>query len=439
MNTAAKLSLATANASDWSRKIQPLRQQTELTNSWLLKRLQLILPAVMKREGIDLWIVASREYNEDPVLMSLLPAPMMSARRRTVLVFHAPADGPFEAMAIANAGIGLDGYYQSMWVKSRLAEAEETQEDCLRRVVEERNPQRIGINISADTAFGDGLSVTDHEWLIDALGPDFSARTTGAQGVAVGWLEQRLPEEIEAANGINQIAHGIIGEAFSSRVIHPGVTTAQDVAWWLRQRTNELGLTCWFHPTVSLQRQGVDTDDIGSSPDLIIRHGDLLHCDFGLHHLGLATDTQQNAYVLRLGEDAPPAGIVQALNHANLQQDLLAAQMQAGRSGNEILQGTLDAMREEGITGRIYSHPIGYHGHGAGPMIGRYDRQDSLPGTGEFLLHDDTLFSFEMYLEASIPEWQGQVIKFATEQIAAFTEGRIQYLGGRQTELHLIQ
>jgi Xaa-Pro aminopeptidase len=417
----------------------PLRQQTELTNSWLRKRLQLILPAVMKRAGLDLWIVTSREYNEAPVLLSLLPAPMMSARRRTVLVFHAPEDGPFEAMAIANAGIGLDGYYQPMWVKTQLADAEETQEDCLGRIVAERNPQHIGVGVSAATAFGDGLSVSDHEWLTEALGPELSERLTSAESVAVGWLEQRLPEEIEAANGINQIAHGIIGEAFSSRVVHPGVTTALDVAWWLRQRVNELGLTCWFHPTVSLQRQGVNLGDIGASPDEIIRHGDLLHCDFGLHYLGLATDTQQNAYVLRLGEDAPPAGIQQALKRANLQQDLLAAQMQAGRSGNEILLGTLTAMREHGITGRIYSHPIGYHGHGAGPMIGRYDRQDSLPGPGEFPLHDDTLFSFEMYLDESVPEWDGQTVKFATEQIAAFTAGRIQYLGGRQTELHLIQ
>lgn len=439
MNTAARLSLNSAQASDWSQKILPLRRQKDLTNDWLSKRLQLILPAVMKRAGIDMWIVASREYNEDPVLMSLLPAPMMSARRRTVLVFHAPENGPFEAMAIANAGIGLDGYYQPMWVKTATAEAEETQEDCLRRVVADRNPQQIGINVSVDTAFGDGLSVSDQQWLLEALGEDLKGRTVGAMDVAVGWMEQRLPEEIEASNGINQIAHGIIGEAFSSRVVHAGVTTAADVSWWMRQRVNQLGLTCWFHPTVSIQRQGVDIDGIQSNADEIIRHGDLLHCDFGLHYLGLASDTQQNAYVLQLGEDSPPAGLMQALERANRQQDLLAHEMQAGRSGNEILLATLTAMQENDIDGRIYSHPIGYHGHGAGPMIGRYDRQASLPGTGEFKLHDDTLFSFEMYLDAPVSEWQGQTVRFKTEQIAAFTSGEIYYLGGRQTELHLIQ
>ena len=439
MNTAAKLPLSSANISDWSRRIMPLRRQADVTNEWLRKRLQTVLPQVMRRAGIDMWIVASREYNEDPVLMSLLPAPMMSARRRTVLVFHAPPEGSFEAMAIANAGIGLDGYYQAKWVKDQMAQAEETQESCLRRVVSDRNPKRIGINFSQETAFGDGLSSTDLEWLTEALGTDLMNRTTSASGVAVGWLEQRLPEEIETANGINQIAHGIIGEAFSSRIVHPGVSTAADVAWWMRQRVNELGLSCWFHPTVSVQRSGVSLEEISSDANVVIRHGDLLHCDFGLHYLGLATDTQQNAYVLRLGEQQAPAGIVRAQARANVQQDLLAQQMRAGHSGNEILQGTLAAMKAEAMVGRIYSHPIGYHGHGAGPMIGRYDLQDDLPGAGEFKLHDDTMFSFEMYVDERVAEWDDQLVRFKTEQIAAFTGGQIEYLGGRQTELHLIQ
>ncbi len=439
MNTAARLPLSSVNISDWSEKILPLRRQADVTNEWLRRRLQKILPQVMRRAGIDMWIVASREYNEDPVLMSLLPAPMMSARRRTVLVFHAPEEGPFEAMAIANAGIGLDGYYRAMWVKDQMAEAAETQESCLRRVVSDRNPQRIGINYSTETAFGDGLSSTDREWLTEALGTELASRTTEAQDVAVGWLETRLPEEIETANGINQIAHGIIGEAFSSRVVHPGISTAADVAWWMRQRVSDLGLSCWFHPTVSIQRRGVPLGELDSDADAVIRLGDLLHCDFGLHYLGLATDTQQNAYVLRLGEQQAPDGFKRALARANRQQDLLAEQMVTGRSGNEILQGTLTAMKADGLTGRIYSHPIGYHGHGAGPMIGRYDRQDNLPGAGEFALHDDTLFSFEMYVDEYVPEWGDQVVRFKTEQIAAFTDGRIVYLGGRQTELHLIQ
>lgn len=434
----ARLAYDRVHAGDWSAKVLPLRRQAEVTNGWLAERLRTVLPEVMRREGFDLWVVVAREYNEDPVLMSLLPAPMMSARRRTILVFHAPEGGGFEAMAIANAGIGLDGFYRPMWAKTKTAQAAEDQWQCLRRVVAERDPKRIGIDVAADFAFGDGLSHHEHEALRAALGEALWARTASAERLAIGWLERRTAGELDAAGGINQIAHGLIGEAFSSRVVHPGVTTALDVAWWLRQRTNELGLTCWFQPTVSVQRRGAQLGDIGASPDAVIRPGDLLHCDFGLHYLGLATDTQQNAYVLRLGEEAPPAGLARALEVANRQQDLLAAEMVAGRTGNQVLAGVRAAMAAAGIEGRMYTHPIGFHGHGAGPVIGLYDQQEGVPGRGDVPLHDDTLHSFEMFVEVAVPEWDGQKVKLATEQIVAFTGGRVHYLGGRQTELHLI-
>ncbi len=216
------------------------------------------------------------------------------------------------------------------------------------------------------------------------------------------------------------------------------MTTALGVAWWLRERTHALGLSCWFQPTVSIQRHGEHVGDIGSSPDEVIRHGDALHCDFGLHYLGLATDTQENAYVRRLGESAPPAGLVAALARANQQQDLLAREMVPGRSGNEVLRATLGAMAHAGLEGRVYTHPIGYHGHGAGPMIGRYDTQEGLPGVGDLPLHEDTLFSFEMFVAHPVPEWDDQRVKLATEQIVALTGGTVHYLGGRQTAWHLI-
>lgn len=437
-NVLASLPATHAATSDWQHKIKPLREQTAIRDGWLTERLGTILPQVMRESGIDVWLVVAREYNEDPVLMSLLPATMLSARRRTVLVFHAPADGEFRAMAIANAGIGIDSHYSTMWNKSMTAEAEETQEECLRRVVEECRPKRIGINVSADIAFGDGLSHNEHGWLMSALGERLAGLCEGAEKVAVGWLERRLPVELDAASGINQMAHGIIAEAFSSRVTHPGVTTAADLAWWLRQRTNDLGLSCWFHPTVSIQRAGQMLGDIGASPDLVIRPGDMLHCDYGLHYLGLATDTQQNAYVLRPGETQAPEGMRRALQVANRQQDLLAKQMVAGRTGDQILAATLADMRSEGIEGRVYSHPVGTHGHGAGPFIGRYDRQDGVPGVGELPLVDNTMFSFEMFIEINLPEWDGQRIKLATEQIVAFRDAAVTYLGGRQTELYLI-
>ncbi len=435
----AGLAYSRQNASDWSSKILPLRRQAAVRDSWLKARLQTILPEVMRSEGIDMWIIVAREYNEDPVLFSLMPATMMSARRRTILVFHAPAEGPFEAMAIANAGIGLDGLYRPMWDKSIEDQAAETQWECLRRVVSDRNPARIGINIATNFAFGDGLSKNEHDGLMNALGGELAARCVSAERVAVGWLERRTATELDASGGINLIAHGIIGEAFSSRVIHPGVTTAADVSWWMRQRACDLGLTCWFHPTVRIQRRGVGVlGGPGGTPDEAILPGDFVHCDFGLHYLGLATDTQQNAYVLRRGEEAPPAGLQRLLAIANRQQDLLASSMAAGKTGNDVLAEVRSKMGAEGISGRVYTHPIGYHGHGAGSMIGLFDQQDGVPGRGDLPIVDDTLHSFEMYIEATVPEWDDQLVRCSTEQIVAFTGGEIHYMGGRQTEYHLI-
>ena len=431
------IALSRAHVSAYEQKILPLRQQSDIRNAWLQKRLEHILPEIMQREQMDMWIVCAREYNEDPVLMSLLPAPMLSARRRTILVFSL-REGNFEALNVAPPGVGLDRYYRGVWEKGREDLGKEDQWQCLQRIVRERDPQRIGINSSDIYAFGDGLTQREHHHLMAALG-DYAARCSSAERVCVGWLERRLPEEISAAVGINQIAHSIIAEAFSSRVIHPGVSRASDVAWWIRQRIHDLTLSAWFQPTVSIQRQGEKLGDIGSSPEAIIQPGDLLHCDVGLHYLGLATDTQQLAYVLKLGESSAPQGLQDALQQGNRLQDIVIAEMHSGRSGNEILAASLEAAERAGIRGRVYSHPIGYHGHGAGPTIGMYDNQGPTPGRGDYPLYPDTLHSIELFAEYAVPEWQGQTVKAALEQIVAFTNKGTHFLGGRQTALHLLQ
>lgn len=438
MGETSTVTQASGTAADGLPPALPLRQQAEVRNAWLAERLATLMPELMRREGVDLWIVSAREYNEDPLMLSLLPAPMLSARRRTTLIFHAPEGGPFEAMAIANAGVGLDGHYRPMWAKTQDAQAAEGFWDCLRRVVEERAPKRIAINVSEEIAFADGLSKNEHDELRAALGEALWSRSCSAEALAVAWLERRTAAEVKASDDNNARAHAVIAEAFSDRVLKAGHTTAKDLVWWLRQRAWDLGYPCWFQPSISLQRRGAELGSLGATPDTTILAGDLVHCDFGFHHLGLATDTQQNAYVLLPGETEPPAGLQRAFELACRQQDLLEAQMVVGRSGNEVLAGTLAAMAAEGLRGRIYSHPIGYHGHGAGPTIGLFDQQDGVPGRGDILLRDHTLYAFEMYLEAEVPEWDGQTIKMATEQGVALVDGRIRYLGGRPTQLHLV-
>jgi hypothetical protein len=412
---------------DWRKKLLPLRAQAELTDRWLMERLQTVLPEIMRRENFDMWLVIGREYNEDPVMGSLLPATMLSARRLTMLVFYLPENGELERLTVAR--YGLKPYYEAVWNPEQ-----EEQWQCLGRIVAERNPARIGVNYSDTFAFGDGISHSLFEQLRQALGEQMAARITGAEGLAVGWLERRTVAEMAAYPGIVQIAHGLIAEAFSGRVIHPGVTTPADVVWWFRQQTNQLGLTCWFHPSLSVQRHGVE--QVGQNE--VLMPGDLLHCDFGLHYLQLGTDTQQNAYVLRLGENEAPAGLQAALRTGNRLQDILAEAMAAGRSGNQILASALGQARAEGIQASIYTHPLGYHGHAAGPTIGLWDAQQGVPGRGDYPLFEHTCHAMELNIKQAVPEWDDQLVTMALEQDILFTGGQVHFLAGRQTKLHLI-
>ncbi|MGI6343817.1 MAG: M24 family metallopeptidase [Bacillota bacterium] len=422
-----RLNTRHAGASQWENKILPLREQARIRDEWLQERLNTVLPELMRREQLEMWLVIGREYNEDPVMLSLLPATMLSARRMTVLVFHLPEGGELEALTVSR--YGMPPFYKGDWDPEQ-----EDQWSAIARIVRERNPASIGINCSADFAFGDGLSHTHYLQLVAALGPELSLRLRGAERLALGWLERRTEREKAAYTGVVQIAHGIIAEAFSSRVIHPGVTRPSDVVWWFRQRTSDLGLSCWFQPSVSIQREGC-TQVSGNTP---ILPGDLLHCDFGLHYLGLATDTQQNAYVLKLGETDAPEGLKAALATGNRLQDILAEAMVIGRTGNEILLTALEKAQAEGIKASIYTHPIGYHGHGAGPTIGLWDMQQGVPGRGDYPLYSDTCHAMELNIRQEVPEWNGQEVRIALEQDVLCSGGQVHFLGGRQTKLHLI-
>ncbi len=422
--------LSHPSISDLRQRILPLRQQADITDRWLSYRLQHVLPEIMMREGIDMWLVLAREYNEDPVVMSLLPAAMLTARRRTLLGFYLRPDRTVECINMGRWERGLNQFYTGGWDKTK-----ETQWEYAARVVRERKPDTIGLNVSNTFAFGDGLTKTQYDELTAALDPQDAERVQSAERLAVGWLEKRTEEELQAYQGINKLAHDIIAKAFSHEVVHPGVTTGTDVAWWIRQVINDIGLASWFSPTVMIQRRGVAMPD----PDTIIRPGDLLHCDVGLHYLGLATDTQQMAYVLRLDEAGVPADIQQALAAGNQLQDIFAASFVAGRTGNEIFQEAIEQAKAQGLEAMIYTHPIGYHGHGAGPTIGLFDQQSFVKGSGEYPLHENTCYAVELNVKYRLPSWDDQEVMIALEQTSLFNGDSVQYLGGRQTAFHVIQ
>ncbi len=419
----------------YRNKLLPLRQQAVIRNQWLKERLDQFLPDLMQREGFDMWIIAAREYNEDPVIMTFLPEPAMAARRRTILVFTLQADGTVERLTLDRYGHGE--YYAKGWDPDQ-----EEHFACLGRIVRERNPARIGLNFASEFPFGDGLSHSEYELIINALGEEYASRVQSAERLAVGWLEHRIAPERTVYPGLAQMAHALIAEAFSSRTIQPGITTTEDVVWWFRQKMHDLGLRAWFQPSVEIQAAGLTFDGPagGGSKEqrTTILPGDLLHCDVGFYYLGLTTDHQQNAYVLKPGESDAPEGLRVLLAEGNRLQDIHMAAMQVGRTGNEILKVVLEQSKAEGIDPQVYSHPIGYHGHAAGPTVGLWDQQGGVPGKGDYELFDNTCYSIELNAKKAIPEWSNQIVRMALEEDAILADGTIRWLDGRQTMLHLI-
>jgi Xaa-Pro aminopeptidase len=412
-------------------EIVTLRDEAALRDAWLRNRLDVIVPRLMEREGIDAWVLAAREYNEDPVVETMLPATWMAARRRTILLF---TDRGGTRAAVSRYAVG--DAFPAVWDP----DSEPDQWGAVAALLDAADPASIAVNRSPGCALADGMSAAEYDALTTALPGRLRERLVPGESLAIGWLETRSPGEMERYPEACRIGHDIIAEGLSSSVISPGSTTTEDLEWWFRERVRALGLVVWFQPTVSVQRPGGDArSDFSDHPEpVVIEAGDLIHLDFGIVYLGLHTDQQQHAYVLRPGETAPPAGLQAALRIGNGLQDLLLAEFAPGRTGNEILASVRAAAIDAGIRPRIYSHPIGFHGHAAGPTIGLWDSQDGVPGAGDYPVHPDTAYSIELGVRVDVPEWGGQTVSIMLEEEAFFDGREIDWIAGRQEELLLV-
>ena len=421
---------------DRSFAVLPHRERAAAVNRLLRHRLDELLPRLMREAGLDMWLVINREYAEDPVYLTLVPEPVFAARRTTMLVFfdRGPDQG-VERLTVSRYALG--DFYRSAWAEGG---TRDEQWERLGEVIRERNPSKIGIDVSRDWAFGDGLSHGLHEQLMDVV--EWPDRVVSAEDLCIRWLETRTGPELQIYPHIVKLARSVIAEAFSSRVITPGVTTTDDVAWFLRQRFADLALDVWFMPTVNLQRRGDVADS--ESPFLgvsggIIQPGDVLHTDVGIHYLRMNTDTQEMAYVLLPGEADVPAGLQRAMAVGNRWQDILTDNFVAGRTGNEILAATRQQCQISRILCSIYTHPIGFHGHAAGPTIGMWDNQGPTPIRGDWKLSADTCYAIEGNVKVKVAEWDAQWVQIKLEQDAWFDGERVLYLGGRQTHWHLVR
>jgi len=429
------------------RPFGTLREQADLQQRWLQTRMTTVLPTIMRKYGVDMWVIPMREYNEDPVFASLVSPTTFAARRRTIYVFALRGDS---VERIALGGTSQGGVYTAVRSTQptkgpaggrteRNAELwGDEQWVALRKVIEERNPRTIATNVSRVFAFSDGLSAGEMEGMREALGDKWTTRFVRHDGLALDLIATRLPDEAAFYKRMQEVAWGIIDTAFSSVVITPGVTRTEDVVWWMRQRVHDLGLGSWFQPSVEVQRKGATDAQLGANP--IIQRGDVLHCDFGIVAQRLNTDTQHMGYVLREGETAPPSGLIAALRTGNRLQDIVMEEIKPGRTGNEILRSSLARMRAAGIDGTVYSHPIGMNGHGAGPLIGLWDHQEGVPGRGDAPVIPAMWFSVELQATSPVPEWNGQRVSMALEEdMVIDAAGAKTWALRRQTEFHIVR
>ena len=428
------------------RPFGTLRQQADREQAWLQMRMDSILPRLMRQYRIDMWVIPMREYAEDPLFKALVSPTTFAARRRTIYVFW---DRGLEqgVERIALGGTSQGGVYRAVRSSRRVEAAVagrqaelwgDEQWKLLREVVEQRNPKVIGVNISRTFAFADGLTAGEYEGMRRALGPRWTRRFKRAEGLAVDLLAARLPDEQRFYHELAKLTWAVIDTMFSERIVKPGVSRSSDLVWYFRQAVNDMGLDTWFQPSVDVQRKGATDEQLGEDP--VIERGDVLHCDVGITALRLNTDIQHLAYVLREGEQDAPDGIRQALARSNRMQDIMMEEVRAGRTGNEILASARARLAKVGIDGTIYSHPIGLHGHGSGPLIGLWDRQEGVPGRGDHTVIRSMWYSIELQATSPVPEWDGQRLRMPLEEdMVMGPDGVPRWAYQRQTELHLIK
>ena len=417
-----------------AQDILSLKERARVIEEIQKDRFDNLLPKLMEETGIDMWVIITREYNEDPIIKTLLPPTWLNARRRTILAFYYDKEEKnLEKVAIARYSFGKN--IPSIWNKDE----EPDQMKALVKFIEEKNPNKIGLNYSDHFALADGIVKTDYELLLDNMSNSLSKKVVSAEELAVRWIETRTEKEMIIYDQLVEITHGIINEAFSTKVITPGVTTTNDVVWWMREKVKKLGLKTWFHPTIDVQRNEVS--DLyafdGESKFDIILPGDLIHCDFGISYLTLNTDCQELAYVLKPNETEAPDYLVKALEEGNRVQDIFTDLFEHKKTGNQILKEALEQGRNKGFRPQIYTHPLGTFGHSAGTTLGMWDSQGGVPFTGDFPMNYNTVYAIELNTKVFIEEWNKD-IRVMLEEAGVFEETGFRYVNGRQTELILV-
>ncbi len=431
--TPATLAQASNSSVPPMPKLLTQREQMDVRERWLMVRLGSLLLPMMKRHGVDMWIVVNEEFNSDPVTPHITP-PIPIVGRRDIFIFIDKGERIERIAMVRYDEERLKKHYE-MRMPARDKFGEE-----LKKIVDEHKPKTIALNIGGSRGQQSGLSHDSYKFLVESLGAENEKKFVSAANLLTEFFDTRIPDELKHYRDAVTATDNITKRAFSNEVITPGKTTVGDVRWWMIEQVNKLGLTIWFQPDLRIQRQRAATETTGpflstANESEVIQRGDLLHVDFGLDYMGLSTDWQKHAYVLKDGETSVPAGLTAALKNTNRLQDILFSFARPGMTGTEVYEKTIAEVKRVGIEAMIYSHPIGTHGHGLGPSI---DFRGNIGGGGNKIILGSYM-SIELNTATPVAEWGGQKVTMMAEDHAVMTERGYEFIGPRQTSIYIIK
>ena len=420
-------------------KVLNIRERVDLVNSITLKRLDLLIPKLMRETGLDMWIITCNEDDLDPIFKTMIPYGQWCPITQIIVFYDRGPEKGVERLNVSRTG--MPAFFKRVWDAAAWDnEKKESQWACLGRIVRERNPKNIGINEGEIQWAAGGLTAVLKNRLINAIGPVYAKRLQSAEPVATLWAETLLDEEIKLMERATALSHAIISETFSTKVVTPGQTTVDDLRFHYWQRVADFGLELAFYPFFSIRGRQPDAIEKYGKDDIVIRPGDFIHCDVGLKYMYYNSDHQEWAYVPRVGETDVPDTFKKIMAECNRLQDTFCGEFKTGLTGNQLLTNILQAAREKGISKpKIYSHSLGYFLHEPGPLIGLPWEQVNNPGRGDVKLVPNSCFTAEMSITMPVPEWGGQELRLSLEQDIVFTGESAYFLDGRQTQFHIIK
>lgn len=416
-------------------KLLTAREQTVVREEWLKTRSDTILLPLMRKHKIGMWIITNEEFHHDPLTAYIAPPTLNYVGRLEFFIFADRGTSELERIAVARfPDEHLKKFFQIPSIPGRNLKA------FLKKLVEERNPQSIALNFGGNRGASSGITHDAYQLLAESVGDEFSKRFVPASALITEFLDTRLPSELEHYRSATGITDILLHRALSNEVIKPGKTTVGEVRWWLIQQVKNLGLELWYLPDFRIQRQGKSSDKMQHMFTLaedaeVIERGDLIHIDYGIDYMGLSTDWQRHAYVLKKGEKDAPEGLKKALKNTNTIQDLIIKIARPGMGGAEVFAQVMAEAKTLGIDALIYSHSIGNQGHGLATGI----EGGKFTGAESERLREGSYLAMELNTTTSISEWNNQKATIMLEDDVHLTKDGYQLFRPRQTGLYLIK